>query len=85
MLLTDAQKMLLKNSDRIKKLVWNENNESLIPLVVSADFIMDQDSFWSEPKVNPSINRTWKEIHKKYFVVWVCRSEKGFKILKEYT
>lgn len=45
---------------------------------------MDQDLFWSLPTVNPSVNKTWKWLHKNYYVIWIVKMQKGFKKLKDY-
>ena len=45
---------------------------------------MDQDSFWSVPCINSSINKTWKLLHKNYYVIWIVKIQKGLKKLKDY-
>ncbi len=79
---TQCQKLLCKNSDKIQKLLWNEPEENLPPLILSANFIMDEDDFWSAPKINPSINKCWKQIHKNYYVIWIVKNQRNFKKIK---
>ncbi len=45
---------------------------------------MDQDSFWSPPKINSNINKHWKDLHKNYFVIWIVKLQKSFKVLKDH-
>lgn len=42
------EQVLLKNSDKMRLIFWNQDPLllSLKPLVVSADFIVNQDTFW---------------------------------------
>lgn len=42
------EQLLLKKSDKMKMIFWNQDPAlfSLRPLVVSADFIVNQDNFW---------------------------------------
>jgi len=82
---TEAQKILLKNSDKLYKMLWNEIADNLFPLILSSDFIMDQDCFWSTPKIQTSVIKSWKDLHKFYYVIWIVKSQKGFKRLKDFS
>jgi hypothetical protein len=43
---SEVERVLLKNSDSIIKLLWNDSDIRLPPLLISANFIMDEDMFW---------------------------------------
>lgn len=53
-------------------------------LVLSADFVIDQDNFWNPSYISISVIKMWKHLHKNYFVIWVIRREKVFKEIKEF-
>lgn len=42
------EQMLLKSSDKVKLIFWNQDPalSSLKPIVVSADFVINQDNLW---------------------------------------
>ena len=46
--LNNSQMLLLKRSDKMKLVYWNcEEMENKLPfVVVSADFVVNQDNFW---------------------------------------
>ena len=79
--------MVLKNSNKIKLIYWknipsymstvigvnNNNKYNNVPLVLSADFILDQDDFWNSSSIPLSVIKIWKYLHKNYFVIWIIR------------
>ena len=48
--LNPSQQLLLKKSDKMKMVFWNQDPSlaNLTPVVVSADFIVNQDNFWEK-------------------------------------
>jgi hypothetical protein len=46
MIKSEVEKTLLKNSDNIIKLLWNEVDIHLPPLLLSVNCIIDEDIFW---------------------------------------
>ena len=49
-LLNPIQQLLLQKSDKIKLVFWNQEPslQYLFPVVISADFIINQDNFWEK-------------------------------------
>lgn len=53
-------------------------------LVLSGDFLADQDSFWEKPSIPTSAVKVFKWLQKNYYVIWVIRVQKMFLSLMEF-
>jgi len=84
----------MKKSDKMKLVFWNQDTslDEMKPVVVSADFVVNQDLFWEkveDPKLlnetikvnkndGPPMVKEWKQLHKNYFVIWIVRSRRAW-------
>lgn len=52
------QQLLLKKSDKMRLVFWNQDPElrNLLPVVVSVDFVVDQDCFWERERTDDGNN-----------------------------
>lgn len=66
--------------------ITNNAEDNNPPLILSADFIINQDNFWnfSYNTIPSTMIKAWKYLHRFYFVIWIIRREKALKEIKEF-
>lgn len=72
------------NSNKLRKIAWNEVEEQNQPLIFPADFIIDQDDFWEKPNISHSIIKAWKILHKQYYVILVIKTQKVYIKIRQF-
>ena len=77
-----SQQALGRWSRKIVKVIWSPNDSQLQPVVISGDFLADQDVFWEKPVIPIYSVKPYKWLHKCYYVVWMLRSQRILPKLK---